>query len=658
MSSQIKNLLLIIIMASLLPLSSTMAGNNNFYWQQQQIRQQQMMQQQRQMQLQRQQQEQMRQRQMQQQRLMRERQQEMQRKMQRRQQQAMQQRQKMVERQRQMQRQREQKFKEKQKIQKRQKNQTQQLLPKQHKSLQQQRLLKEQRKTRLRQDRLKRLQKERLKKQKSDKKAKDARSKLTLALLLSRQEALSKPVSKAPANSKAQDQKQFRLKREQQLKKQRITKQLEKQRKTIQAHAQKIRNLQKHLFKTKPSNKKTASPKKTNTTQKFAENAFGVCRGQGCGKNSCSFHGDTNVLTKNGLKPIRLLIVGKDLVWSRSESTGDFDWKPISALYSNSYEKTIEITIGNAADKQQQTVLSNQIHPFFVVAQNTAAQTEADAEVSQAGNLGKWVQAQSLAVGDRLLTGKGDIAVVANIATKEHELLAYNISVDDYHTFFIAGAGAHRKPAVWVHNECDPEKGIENLSKFEVRLLKRSKQGPNDTRIVQEGIGNRAKLYVFKKDKNGKWLPPKSSERGLNKAVIAPKNGGASNIANGSRLNSELLAKEVANGHGFQKHVVEGKEFANIGISTRQQYQNFVENIVSNSATERRYAANGKVFYLDNSTKTVVIKSPNGEATAFRPDHGPNGIGWNNFLDQQVPSASQSIKNNPSYNPVNNGRTY
>jgi hypothetical protein len=132
----------------------------------------------------------------------------------------------------------------------------------------------------------------------------------------------------------------------------------------------------------------------------------------------------------------------------------------------------------------------------------------------------------------------------------------------------------------------------------------------------------------------------------------------AVNVANGPRLNNQLLVEEVSSGHGFQKHVQENAEFENLGIVTQEQYQSFVEDIVSNSATEVRYAANGKVFYLDRSTNTVVIKSPNGEATAFRPDYGAHGIGWDDFLDQQVPGPSQSLKNNPSYDPVNNGRIF
>jgi hypothetical protein len=98
------------------------------------------------------------------------------------------------------------------------------------------------------------------------------------------------------------------------------------------------------------------------------------------------------------------------------------------------------------------------------------------------------------------------------------------------------------------------------------------------------------------------------------------------NVANGPRLNNQLLAEEVANGLGFQKHVVDGGEFDNLGIKTQSQYQDFVENIVSSPTTEVRYAANGKTFFLDTSTNTVVIKKSYGRSNGISSRLWP---GWN-----------------------------
>jgi hypothetical protein len=74
------------------------------------------------------------------------------------------------------------------------------------------------------------------------------------------------------------------------------------------------------------------------------------------------------------------------------------------------------------------------------------------------------------------------------------------------------------------------------------------------------------------------------------------------------------LAEEVASVHAFQKHVVERQEFADLGISTKSQFQSFVEKIVSNPAIERRQAVDGTVYYLDSSAKTIAIRGQRGEA--------------------------------------------
>ena len=72
-----------------------------------------------------------------------------------------------------------------------------------------------------------------------------------------------------------------------------------------------------------------------------------------------------------------------------------------------------------------------------------------------------------------------------------------------------------------------------------------------------------------------------------------PNGNRASNPANAPALNAQLAAQEVANGHAFDKHVLgqgnpSGKnEFADLGISTKPQFQNFVENIV-NTVTDVR----------------------------------------------------------------------
>jgi hypothetical protein len=116
-------------------------------------------------------------------------------------------------------------------------------------------------------------------------------------------------------------------------------------------------------------------------------------------------------------------------------------------------------------------------------------------------------------------------------------------------------------------------------------------------------------------------------------------------------LRSQLIAEEVAQGHAFEKHVVERGEFSSLGIRTREQFQSHVEGIVNNPEIPKRYAVDGTTYYLDESTRTIVIQGQRGEATAFRPDYG---VGWDNYLELQVPRNIQP----PTYDPVPSGRTF
>ncbi|THD41673.1 hypothetical protein ERD95_23750, partial [Enterobacteriaceae bacterium ML5] len=104
---------------------------------------------------------------------------------------------------------------------------------------------------------------------------------------------------------------------------------------------------------------------------------------------------------------------------------------------------------------------------------------------------------------------------------------------------------------------------------------------------------------------------------------------GAENAANASKLNTQLSAQEIANGHAFEKHVLQRGEFNALGIRTRAQFEQHVENVINNP-TDVRYYNDGRVAYLDSTTRTVVIRNPGkGESTAFRPDYD---IGWDNYI--------------------------
>ncbi|MCA8902568.1 MAG: hypothetical protein KDA53_15110 [Hyphomonas sp.] len=147
---------------------------------------------------------------------------------------------------------------------------------------------------------------------------------------------------------------------------------------------------------------------------------------------SCSFHGDTLVLTKNGFEAIRDIDVGEDLVWSRNEETGEMAWKRVVGTTSDPYDETIFVRIRDASSGAEQVILSNRTHPFYVKGKN-------------------WVRAENLKVGDGLLNGDESYSEVASVRTEMTPIDAYNLTVADFHSYFVRGVEGNAKP-VWVHN--------------------------------------------------------------------------------------------------------------------------------------------------------------------------------------------------------------
>lgn len=448
---------IILICITFAPHTSIYAQSNNYYWQQQQMRQQQMMQQQRQQEQMRRQQEQARRQQEQmrrQQEQMRRQQQQMRRQMQQRQQQALKQRQQMAERQRQMQRRQHQQQQRRLQEQQRTQNQRKQLA-RQQQALQQRQALQQQRLMKQRQDRLHRLQQERFRKQQANKKKDESRV-ITMAALTRQQTKLNLASTQPKQTNLNQSVKQFQQKRQQQQKQQRLTKQLETQRKNTQARIQKARLAQKQSQNKKLIEKKRQQQKQTQT-QKLAQANFGSCKGNNC--KTCSFHGDTLVLTMDGFEPIASLTAGEDYVWARNEYTGDADWKPVTAHYSNPYEETVTISVQNTDNGKAQKIISNRIHPFFV-SNSEALLTDSANLIYGTNETGRWIQAQDLQSGNMLVTDSGSPAEVINLEIKDEPLKAYNITVNEYHTYFVKGAVNDNTPAVWVHNDCDPKKTV------------------------------------------------------------------------------------------------------------------------------------------------------------------------------------------------------
>ena len=155
---------------------------------------------------------------------------------------------------------------------------------------------------------------------------------------------------------------------------------------------------------------------------------------------TCSFHGSTLVKTADGYKAIAHIRVG-DHVFAKDEASEKTGYKPVTAQYGNPYQETVYIEVSDGLGKIQ-TLVSNRIHPFY--------------------SDGKWIKAEDLKAGNRLSSESGAEQTVQSITVKPEPLQAYNLTVADWHTYFVKGDKAETE-GVWVHNEC-PYSGNKNFN--------------------------------------------------------------------------------------------------------------------------------------------------------------------------------------------------
>ncbi len=172
--------------------------------------------------------------------------------------------------------------------------------------------------------------------------------------------------------------------------------------------------------------------------------------------NACSFAGDTLVLTSTGFVAIREIEAGNDEVWARDEQTGEMGWQPVLAQYSNPYDKTVSVTT-RSSDGTEQTIVSNAIHPYFAkIPENATVVASSEGHVYAGGvESGHWVDAANLQPGFELLSSDESWQTVVSVDVQQKPLNAFNLTVQDYSTYFVAAND--EADAVWVHNNCFDE---------------------------------------------------------------------------------------------------------------------------------------------------------------------------------------------------------
>ncbi|WP_228064773.1 VENN motif pre-toxin domain-containing protein, partial [Muribacter muris] len=148
------------------------------------------------------------------------------------------------------------------------------------------------------------------------------------------------------------------------------------------------------------------------------------------------------------------------------------------------------------------------------------------------------------------------------------------------------------------------------------KLLQKSaalvKKGVAKTGVLPNWANANSKLPIVGKTKGYE-----------NQTVNLNVSSGAENAALYSKLKSSLVGKEISDGHAFSKHVIKQGEFKNVNITTREQFEKHIEDVVNNY-TSFKELSNGRSAYWHEKTGTVVIRNPKAKdgGTAFQPKDG------------------------------------
>ena len=202
---------------------------------------------------------------------------------------------------------------------------------------------------------------------------------------------------------------------------------------------------------------------------------------------TCSFRGDMEVKTEQGYKPIASIKVG-DKVYAKNELTGQMTYQRVQAHYNNPYDFTVYVEVIDEQGKQQ-TIVSNKIHPFFTqVNQGELVPSSEGHHYKGEIQNAQWVDAQNLKAGYKLLSENNHWQTVKGVSIKAEKLSAYNLTVENDHTYFIKGANSDLD-GVWVHNDCwhalpDGAKRVQDIDGYKTYQFK--DHSGNDVIVIQK----------------------------------------------------------------------------------------------------------------------------------------------------------------------------
>ena len=168
-----------------------------------------------------------------------------------------------------------------------------------------------------------------------------------------------------------------------------------------------------------------ASPSRPHELDETTLNCDGVPRG--VGESGACFVAGTLVHTRDGLKAIETIRVG-DWVFSQPEGTGAVMHKRVLDTFEFDNKWVLNVTVANSSGKIE-LIQTTDRHPFYVVGK-------------------EWIAATELEEGFELVLANGEQARVAKVEPLGLVARVYNISVEDFHTYYVGELG------VWAHNIC------------------------------------------------------------------------------------------------------------------------------------------------------------------------------------------------------------
>ena len=194
------------------------------------------------------------------------------------------------------------------------------------------------------------------------------------------------------------------------------------------------------------------------------------------------------------------------MIWARDDEIGREDWRDVEARTS-SYHDAIVVLVIRDKSGDEQVIRTTAGHPFFVAAKLGIHFTSADAA-------GRWIAAGDLSAGSRLSLAGHRFAEIVSVRTEtEFSFKAYNLTVEGFHTYFVAETLDDR--GVWAHNStiCDNFDTSVDTSKGPVDILANQRsRGPvvhlNDFAIYPNGgkhwdVGTRETREALRKLTDG-----------------------------------------------------------------------------------------------------------------------------------------------------------